>query len=136
LDVLVPSEIKKEVQMNELAIINKDGILAIDSREVAEMVGKRHSDLLETISVYNKHLLNGKFRSVDFFIPSTYKDSTGPCGGLFCHKGKTEKLSNSRLLKRIFQIGILQNSGLFSVNLARGIYHRSQGPNWWRRQDH
>lgn len=63
--------------VNELTVINKNGVLVIDSREVAEIVEKRHADLLESIGGYIKHLLNGKFRSVDFFIPSTYKDSTG-----------------------------------------------------------
>jgi Rha family phage regulatory protein len=65
-----------------LKIIEQNGVLVTDSREVAAMVEKRHSDLLETIGVYEKHLLNGEFRSVDFFIQSAYQDSTGrtlPC---------------------------------------------------------
>jgi Rha family phage regulatory protein len=59
--------------MNDLQIIIKDGQLLTDSREVAEIVGKRHSDLLETIAVYIQHLENGKFRSQNFFIKDTYK---------------------------------------------------------------
>ena len=35
--------------MNELTVINHNGQFVIDSREVAEMVNKRHSDLLESI---------------------------------------------------------------------------------------
>lgn len=68
--------------MNELTIINKNGQLVTDSREVADMIGKRHSDLLESIDGFIKHLTNGNFRSLDFFIPSTYKDNKGeerPC---------------------------------------------------------
>ena len=68
--------------MNSLTIIKSNGQFAIDSREVAEMTEVRHSDLLEKINGYATHLTNGKFRSSDFFIPSTYKDSTGrtlPC---------------------------------------------------------
>jgi Rha family phage regulatory protein len=68
--------------MSNLTVINHNGQFAIDSREVAEMVQIRHSDLLEKITGYEKYLLNGKFRSVDFFIPNTYQDSTGrtlPC---------------------------------------------------------
>ena len=68
--------------MNELTVINHNGQFVIDSREVAEMVNKRHSDLLESIEGYIKHLTNGNFRSLDFFIPSTYKDAKGetrPC---------------------------------------------------------
>jgi Rha family phage regulatory protein len=66
----------------ELQIINNNGQLLVDSREVAEVTGKRHSDLLDSIGGYIKHLLSGNFRSVNFFIESTYIDSTGrelPC---------------------------------------------------------
>ena len=68
--------------MNELTVINHNGQFVIDSREIAEMVNKRHSDLLESIEGYIKHLTNGNFRSLDFFIPSTYQDAKGetrPC---------------------------------------------------------
>ena len=68
--------------MNSLTIIKSNGQFAIDSREVAEMTDVRHSDLLEKISGYAVHLLNGKFRLVEFFIKSSYQDSTGrtlPC---------------------------------------------------------
>ena len=46
------------------------------------MTEVRHSDLLEKINGYITHLTNGKFRSSDFFIPSTYKGGNGeirPC---------------------------------------------------------
>nr|WP_278429820.1 ORF6C domain-containing protein [Brevibacillus laterosporus] len=59
--------------MKQLQVINQDGQLLVDSREVAEMIKVRHSDLLEKISAYIRYLENGKFRSQDFFIPSTYK---------------------------------------------------------------
>lgn len=68
--------------MNNLQVIKHNNIFVVDSRDVAEAVDKRHSDLLETISGYENYLLNGKFRSVDFFLQSTYQDSTGrtlPC---------------------------------------------------------
>lgn len=68
--------------MNELTITNQDGILVADSRDVAKMIDMRHSDLLEKIKGYIKVLLNGNFRSADFFIESSYQDSTGrtlPC---------------------------------------------------------
>lgn len=63
--------------MHQLNIINQNGQLLVDSREVAEMIGARHADLLEKIEGYVKHLLNGKFRSVDYFFESKYQDSTG-----------------------------------------------------------
>ena len=68
--------------MNKLTIKLNDGQLVIDSREVAEMVGKRHSDLLGNIEVLVKYLANGKVRSQDFFIRHTYNDVQGkprPC---------------------------------------------------------
>lgn len=63
--------------MHNLTVIHQDGQLLVDSREVAETIGVRHADLLEKIDGYVKHLLNGKFRSVDYFIESEYQDTTG-----------------------------------------------------------
>lgn len=68
--------------MNELTITTYNGIETVDSRDIARITETRHSDLLEKVSNYNNFLTNGKFRSLDFFIPSTYKDSKGeerPC---------------------------------------------------------
>lgn len=71
--------------MNELTIISHDGIEAVDSREVAKMIDKRHDHLLRDIAGYIAAMKNRgepKIRPVDFFIPSTYKDRTGrtlPC---------------------------------------------------------
>ena len=59
--------------MNNLTIINQNGKLVTDSREVADMVDKRHSDLLKDIRGYIEHLENGNFLSQNFFIPSNYK---------------------------------------------------------------
>lgn len=68
--------------MNELTVFNFNQVDVVDSREVAKVVYVRHADLLEKIGGYIKHLTNGKFRSLDFFIPSTYQDGKGetrPC---------------------------------------------------------
>jgi Rha family phage regulatory protein len=72
--------------MNSLTITKSNGQFTIDSREVAEMTGVRHSDLLEKINGYVQTLNsseNGKFRSLDFFIPCTYtvegNTKTYPC---------------------------------------------------------
>ncbi|MBU5672670.1 ORF6C domain-containing protein [Paenibacillus sp. MSJ-6] len=64
---------RREKKMNNLQIINQNGQLLVDSREVAAMIEVRHSDLLERIGGYIRYLENGKFRSQDFFISSTYK---------------------------------------------------------------
>jgi len=70
------------------------GKQVIDSREVAEMVEKNHKDLLRDIRRYIKIMEKSternfapsgaelKIQPSDFFIPSTYQDSTGrelPC---------------------------------------------------------
>ena len=96
--------------MNELSIIHKNGVDVIDSRSVAEAIGKNHKELLRDIRNFveilekaterksalsesssesneRKSALVGKstesnFGLSDFFIPSTYTDSTGrtlPC---------------------------------------------------------
>lgn len=68
--------------MNQLRVIPFEGQLVTDSRDVAEMVEKRHTDLLRSIDSYRSILLNAELRSEDFFIQSTYQDSTNrtlPC---------------------------------------------------------
>lgn len=54
----------------------------IDSREVAEMVGKDHSKLMRDIRGYIENLNESKIGLVDFFNESTYVDKKGetrPC---------------------------------------------------------
>jgi len=80
--------------MNKLKVIDFHGKEVIDSREVAAMVGKNHAHLLRDIAGYIKILakpteskigLSGaelKIEPSDFFLESSYKDSTGrelPC---------------------------------------------------------
>ncbi|EET60449.1 phage regulatory protein, Rha family [Marvinbryantia formatexigens DSM 14469] len=54
----------------------------ITSMEVAEMVDKKHCDLLKDIRRYMKQLGEGKIPSSDFFTESTYiseQNKTVPC---------------------------------------------------------
>ena len=54
----------------------------LDSREVAEMVGKAHDKLLRDIRNYIEQLSLAKIGESDFFIESTYKNERGkeyPC---------------------------------------------------------
>lgn len=65
--------------MNNLEIVEQK---YIDSREVAEMIGKEHSKLLRDVRNYIEQLNQSKIGSVEFFTESTYKDSKGetrPC---------------------------------------------------------
>lgn len=61
-------------------LIKKD--LSLESREVAEMVGKEHSELLKDIRRYSEYLAEGDFHLGDFFSESVYLDKNNqerPC---------------------------------------------------------
>ena len=49
----------------------------LNSREVAEMVGKDHSDLLKDIRKYMDYLGEGNFSLADYFKEDCYKDVQG-----------------------------------------------------------
>lgn len=53
--------------MNNLTILNKDGQLVSDSRDIARMIGIRHDNLLAKIRGYIEILDSSKLRSHDFF---------------------------------------------------------------------
>ena len=61
--------------INELITSTKEN--TISSREVAEMMEVRHTHMLDKIDKINQVLLDRKIGSVDFWIESEYKDSTG-----------------------------------------------------------
>ena len=68
--------------MNQLQIINQNGQLLVDSRQVAEMIERPHNDLIKSIRNYVDYLTKGNYPLSEFFIRSTYQDSTGrtlPC---------------------------------------------------------
>ena len=66
--------------MNEMTIIKQNGCGYIDSREVAEAIGKRHDNLLRDIEGYLRTLENSnvlKIEGVNFFIKDSYSDAKG-----------------------------------------------------------
>ena len=68
--------------MNGLTVFNHNGQLVTDSREVAEMVDKNHKELLRDIRNYVDILTGANLRSLEFFIPDTYRDAKNedrPC---------------------------------------------------------
>lgn len=69
--------------MKELTVINKNGVLLTDSREVAEMIGKEHKHLMRDIRGYiNVLSTSPNLDSSNFFIEDSYLDSkneTRPC---------------------------------------------------------
>lgn len=69
-------------KLGALPVFEYRGQLVADSRDVAAMIGRQHKDTLRTVSTMCKHLTGRKIALSDFFIPATYKDSTGrslPC---------------------------------------------------------
>ena len=79
--------------MKELTVFQHNTIDVVDSRQVAEMIGRRHDHLIRDIKSYCDILskttapkiggsIERNFAPNAFFIESTYKDSTGrtlPC---------------------------------------------------------
>ena len=81
--------------MNELTLMNFNGVETVDSRQVAEAVGKEHKHLLRDIAKYCDYLTESKIGLSDFFIESTYTDSTGrtlPC--YLCTRKGCEMIAN------------------------------------------
>lgn len=68
--------------MNKLEIVNNDGKLLVNSRQVALMVEREHGELLKTIRQYCDYLAQGNITCGDFFIESSYQDANNqsrPC---------------------------------------------------------
>lgn len=64
--------------MQELTIKNYKGISVIDSREVSQMIGKRHDHLIRDIKKYVDVIsTNPKLGALNFFIEDKYEDSKG-----------------------------------------------------------
>lgn len=56
----------------------------LNSREVAEMVGKNHADLLRDIRRYKDYLTESNFAFSEYFVEDCYQDATGRT--LICYK--------------------------------------------------
>lgn len=63
--------------MNQLTIVEMNGQFLVDSREVAEMVGKEHKNLLRDIKGYCEILTRSDLSPSNFFIESDYVDGKG-----------------------------------------------------------
>jgi len=61
---------------NELNVIEMEGKHVVDSREVAEMTGKKHNSLLRDIRKYIGYM-GTKLDSSLFFVESEYEDAYG-----------------------------------------------------------
>ena len=68
--------------MNELKAVIHNDQKVIDSRDVAQMIGRSHNELLKSIRLYAEHLNEGAVPRVEFFIDNSYIDAKGqvrPC---------------------------------------------------------
>lgn len=69
--------------VKELKVMNHEGQLVTDSRDVADMVGKRHDHLIRDIKGYFEILEDApNLGSANFFIPHMYRNSQNkemPC---------------------------------------------------------
>jgi len=63
--------------MNELQIVNFNGVEAVDSRDIAVMVERDHKELLKSIRLYVQYLAGGEIPPGDFFVENTYLDANG-----------------------------------------------------------
>lgn len=74
--------LKGKMKMNELIVTINSGIETADSRQVAELIGKEHYNLVKDIRKYCGYLTDVNFDVSEFFLESTYNDATGrtlPC---------------------------------------------------------
>lgn len=81
--------------MYKLTTMNYNGVEAVDSRQVAEAVGKAHKNLLQDIRTYCGYLAELNFQPSDFFIENSYTDPTGrtlPC--YLCTRKGCEMIAN------------------------------------------
>jgi anti-repressor protein len=87
---------KEQRDMKDLTIINRNGQKALDSREVADMIGKEHAHLLRDIRNYVAILdPNPKLDSAKFFLESNYRDAQNqerPC--FLCTKLGCDMVAN------------------------------------------
>ena len=68
--------------MDNLELLVVDDKLVVDSRQVAELTGKRHKNLLRSIENYVDVLTRSNMSPLKFFLEATYKDEKGetrPC---------------------------------------------------------
>lgn len=81
--------------MNEFKITNINGVETVDSRQVAEAVGKEHKELLKNIRKYCEYLGESKISLTNFFIESTYiteQNKSLPC--FLCTRKGCEMIAN------------------------------------------
>lgn len=68
--------------MNPIKLINSEGGLYVDSRDVAVAIERPHNELLKSIRTYIGYLGEGNFPQSDFFVEAVYTNAQNkemPC---------------------------------------------------------
>lgn len=116
---------------NNLMVFEKNGQLWTDSREVAFAIEKNHKELLRDIRVYSAYLTESKFALSDYFIESSYQDSTGrtlPC--YQCTKMGCDMIANKLQGKKgvIFTAKYVKAFGKMQEFIEKGAQMNNQIP--------
>lgn len=90
---------------NNIMKVNNEDPYVLDSREVAEMMGKRHGDLMIDINGrkdgkgigIKQVLLKGNFPLSEYFIESQYKDNSGKSNNMYWISKKGCELLGNKL---------------------------------------
>lgn len=87
--------------MYNLTVFEENGKLLTDSREVAIATEKNHKELLRDIRNYCFHLAESNFALSEYFIESTYQDSTGrTLPSYLCTKKGCDMIANKMTGKK------------------------------------
>lgn len=91
----------------DLTIVEQNNQLLVDSREVAELVGKRHADLLRSIKSYVDILGDNQVPEYNLFLESSYKDRKGENRKYYLLTKQgcemiVDRMRNSSVKKQIF----------------------------------
>lgn len=117
--------------MSDLEIFVFKQKVVADSRDVARMVGKQHKNLLRDIDSYIETMRNSaelKIEPSDFFIKSTYKDSTGrerPC--YLCTRLGCDLIANKMTGEKgtLFTVAYVSKFRAMEAELTRREFQRT-----------
>ena len=109
-----------------LTIINNNGVDVTDSRDVAKMIGKTHSNLMRDI----RNLIKRNPECCEYFIESTYKDANNQIRNcyLITKKGREIMLNKYKLQSQAGRLEIKFLDGLEEVLSPFGIKGIRQYP--------
>lgn len=115
--------------MYNLTVFERNGQLFTDSRTIAKAVEKEHYDLIKSIRQYIDHLTEGEFSVSDYFIESSYQDSTGrtlPC--YQCTKIGCDMIANKLQGKKgvWFTASYMESFERMKDFIEKGLRHNKQ----------